>query len=77
MVDMTVKLVTLDVLVAILDSSDTQHDDDGYENQTWRYGRKLGEELQNFYECKETRGYGEWADSEAVQTVETYILLFV
>jgi hypothetical protein len=56
MVDMTVRLVTLDVFVAILDSGDAEHDDDGYEYQTWRYGRKLGEELENCYECKETRG---------------------
>lgn len=71
MVDVTVRLVTLDVLVAILDGSDAQHDEDRYDYQTWRYGGKLGEELQNCYECKETRGCGEWV--EAVQTVETYI----
>jgi len=48
-----IRLVAFDILVAILDGSDTQHNEERQYHETRRNGRKLGEELQDGNEGKE------------------------
>lgn len=52
----TVRLMALNVLISILDSGDTEDDDEWKYNKTWGDGGELWEELENGYEEEEARG---------------------
>ena len=56
MVDPTVRLMTFDVFVSILDGSDAEDDKDGQEDDPGGDGGELWEELEDGYEEEESGG---------------------